>query len=376
MSDSELPENFIRPELEEINAYQPGKPRREIQREYNLDELPVKLASNENPFSPPDFLKQVYREEFEKLNRYPDGGCYYLKRALAENYDWPAEGIILGAGSDEVLDCLAKSTLRPGDEIITADPAFVMYKIDANMMGATPVEVPLDEKFDIDLEGFLDRITDSTRWICLPNPNNPTSRYLTASQLQNFIAEVPADCLVVMDEAYAELMVQSDYPDGVELLRNRRDDAPEIVVLRTLSKAYGLAGLRVGYGLMNPRLATQLNKVRPPFNVTRPSQVVARRALEGNDYLEKVRRVLARERKKLVKELEERGYPVVPPAANFMLVRAAKENTAGEICEKLLAEGVIVRSMAPYGLEDYFRLSVGQPEENELFLRKLDKISE
>lgn len=376
MKKDEFPVILIRSELKQINTYQPGKPRGEIQREYNLEQLPVKLASNENPFPPPDSLKKAYREEFEQLNRYPDGGCYYLKQALAEEYDWPQEGIIVGGGSDEVLDCLAKSTLGPGDEVLTADPAFVMYKIDARMMGATPVEIPLDDNFDINLQGMLDNITDSTRWICLPNPNNPTSRYLSRNKLKNFLEEIPAHCLVVIDEAYFELMDQPDYPDSLEFLRNRDEGDPRIVVLRTFSKAYGLAGLRVGYGLMNPALAKELNKVRPPFNVTRPAQAVARQAFAENDYLREVRQTLSKERNRLVEELNERNYPVVPPAANFMLVRVPGKNRAKIICEKLLEKGVIVRSMAPYGLENHFRLTVGRPEENDLFLNKLDEISE
>ncbi len=376
MKENDFPQHLIRSELEPINAYQPGKPRREIQREYDLDRMPVKLASNENPFSPPEFLEEVYREEFEKLNRYPDGGCFYLRQALAEEYDWPEEAIVLGAGSDEVLDCLAKTTLGPGKEVLTANPAFLMYKIDAQMMGATTIEVPVDDNFHIDLEGMLENITDSTRWICLANPNNPTSRYITEEELEDFLDQVPAHCLVIIDEAYFELMDQPDYPDGLQLLKSRSEDDPHLVVLRTFSKAYGLAGLRVGYGLMDPGLADQLNKVRPPFNLTRPSQAVACRALENNHYLEEVRRVLTAEREKLVEELKGRGFNVVPPAANFMLVEVPGGQQAEAVCEELLKEGVIVRSMAPYGLENHFRLSVGRPEENNLFLRKLDKISE
>jgi len=364
----------MRGELDQMVPYEAGKPIEEIRREYDLDFQPVKLASNENPFSPPPELREAYLAEFEQLNRYPDGGCYYLQEKLAEKYNWPAEGIILGSGSDEILDCLAKAMLCPGSEVLTADPAFIRYRMGALMMGATPVEVPVDENLDFDLDRMADNITADTRWICFSNPNNPTARYVNRKELTDFISKIPDSCLLILDEAYFEFVDQPDYPDGINFLRESLSGGCPIVVLRTFSKVFGLAGLRVGYGLMDPRLAAEIHKVRPPFNVTRPSQAVALAALEADGYLEDVRKSIGDERRRLVLELESRGFNVVPPSANFMLVGTDADGGGELIYEELLKRGVIVRSMAPYGLDRYFRLTVGRPRENDQFLAALDEI--
>ncbi|MFP4687204.1 MAG: histidinol-phosphate transaminase [bacterium] len=373
MTDRQRTKFSIRDELAAMVPYQPGKPIEEIKREYDLDFTPVKLASNENPYSPPEKIRDVYMREFDNLNRYPDGSSYYLRRAIAKKHRWPAGGVALGCGSDEILDCLAKAMLSPGDEVLIGDPSFAMYKIDAMMMGAVPIEVPLDENFDFNLDRLADNITPDTKWICIPNPNNPTSRYVERDELANFIKKIPENCLLILDEAYFEFMDQPDYPDGIQFLRQNSKDC-SIVVLRTFSKAFALAGLRVGYGLMDPELVSEINKVRPPFNVTRPSQAVALAALEADEYIAEVREKISAERKRLVDELESRGIEVVAPCANFMLVGVEADAGAELFCEELLRHGVIVRSMAPYNLEKYFRLSVGTPEENDIFLAALDQI--
>jgi histidinol-phosphate aminotransferase len=364
----------IRGELDQMVPYEAGKPIEEIQREYDLDFQPVKLASNENPFSPPPELRNAYQAEFEELNRYPDAGCYYLREKLAEKHNWPVEGIVLGAGSDEILDCLAKAMLCPGSEVLMAQPSFVRYRMEALMMGANPVEVPLDGNLDFDLERMADNITSDTRWICFPNPNNPTARYVNKKELTDFISKIPDSCLLILDEAYLEFMDQPDYPDGVHFLRENLSGGCSIVVLRTFSKAFALAGLRVGYGLMDPQLAAEIHKVRPPFNVTSPSQAVALAALNVDGYLEDVRERIGNERRRLVSELERRGFNVVPPAANFMLVETDTDGGGNLIYEELLKRGVIVRSMVPYNLDRHFRLTVGRPEENDKFLAALDEI--
>jgi histidinol-phosphate aminotransferase len=363
----------VRSELSEMVPYEPGKPSSEIAREYGLEEPPVKLASNENPFPPPDDLLEVYRDTFEHLNRYPDGGCYYLKEALSDHYDWPSDGVMVGAGSDEVVDCLAKATLGSGDEVLTARPAFVRYRMVAEMMGATPVEVPLDDSFDLDLSTMRDRVTEDTAWVCLPNPNNPTSRYVSEEPLREFLESLPEDLIVILDEAYFELMDQDDYPDGFQWLNGNEETPAHVVVLRTFSKAYGLAGLRVGYGLMSPALVRELDKVRPPFNVTRPAQAVARQALAQRDFLADCRRLIQRQSDVLVRELRDRGLEVVSPSANFMLVKAPG-GEGRKLTEDLMEEGVIIRPMAPYGLGEYVRVTVGLPSENDRFLEALDRV--
>ncbi len=370
---SPLPPGFVRPALDELHPYEPGKPVGEIQREYDLDRPPVKLASNENPFGPPPDLRDRYEETFARLNRYPDAACHYLRHALADRLGWPVEGIFVGAGTDEVLDCLGKATLRAGDDVVTADPAFVRYPMIARIMGARAVEVPVTDAWDLDLEAMLDRAGESTRWFCLPNPNNPTSRYLDEPTLRRFLERVPAECGVVLDEAYFELMDVDDYPDGVEVARERRGaSGPTLVVLRTFSKAYGLAGLRVGYGIMPPELARELHKVRPSFNVNRPAQALARAALQEETFVRRSRERLGEARTRVTRELENRGMRVVDPSANFVLAEVPGDRTGDELCDALLRRGVIVRSMTPYGLQDHVRISFGTSSENRRLFDALD----
>lgn len=365
-----------RDEIVDMSPYEPGKPTEEIAREYDLEEPPVKLASNENPYPPPESLRSIYLEEFERLNRYPDGGSFYLREALSEQYDWPRSGIVIGAGSDEVVDFLAKAFLRPEDEVVWAEPSFVRHRMVTRMMGATPVPVPLRDDFTLDLQAMAEAVTPETRFVCLPNPNNPTSRYVSTQEFEEFLESVPPSVTVLLDEAYFEFMDQDDYPDGREYIDHAPDQGPSIVLLRTFSKAYGLAGLRVGYALMEPERAREIHKVRPPFNVSRPAQAVARAALAEADYVEECRESILASRKELVDGLERRNLEVIPPSANFMLVEVPGSFSAEAFCEALLERGVIIRSMAPYGLEDYVRVSVGRPGENEKFLGALDTILE
>jgi len=242
-------------------------------------------------------------------------------------------------------------------------------------MGARPVEVPVDGAFDLDPGAMLERVETRTRWVCVPNPNNPTSRYLDGDVLWSFLDALPAGCAVLLDEAYRELMCAEDYPDGVELARRCREAGGATpVVLRTFSKAYGLAGLRVGYGVMPPELARELHKVRPSFNVNRPGQVLARAALREEEFVRRTRRRLAGERRRLVSALRSRGWEVVQPSANFFLLEVSGSRSGEDLCEALLRRGVIVRSMTPYGLENHVRVSVGTSEENDRFLGALDEL--
>lgn len=363
--------------LSEMVPYEPGKPIDEIAREYDLDEQPVKLASNENPYSPPEVLRDVYEAEFDRLNRYPDGGVHHLREALSERYDWPMDGIVIGAGSDEVTDFLARAYLDPGDETVLADPSFVRHSMLPRMMGANPVEVPVTGDFDFDLDAMLEAVGPDTRWLFLPNPNNPTSRYVPEARLRSFLGNLPGDLTVILDEAYCEFMTEPDYPDGREILDDfSADDDPTMILQRTFSKAYGLAGLRVGYALMPPAVAREIHKVRPPFNVTRPAQAVAVEALECQDFLGESRRKIETERDRLLEALDDRGIGYVEPSANFLLLRVPETTTAEDFCEGMMSRGVIVRSMAPYELDRHVRVSVGRPGENDRFLTALDDILE
>lgn len=363
--------------VSDMVPYEPGKPIDEIAREYDLDEQPVKLASNENPYSPPEALRGVYEAEFDRLNRYPDGGAYHLRQALSDRYDWPRSGIVIGAGSDEVTDFLARAFLSPGDEAVLADPSFVRHSMLPRMMGAEPVPVPVDDEYKLDLEAMLEAVGPDTKWVFLPNPNNPTSRYVKESRVRSFLSELPGDLTVILDEAYSEFMTEEDYPDGCELLSDfSGEEDPTLILQRTFSKAYGLAGLRVGYALMPPKIARELHKVRPPFNVTRPAQAVAERALDCGDYIEESREKIRSQRDRLLEGLDARGLGYVPPSANFLLLRVPEGTSAAEFCEAMMSRGVIVRSMAPYDLDRHVRLSVGRPEENDRFLDALDDFLE
>lgn len=371
-----MPDNVNpRSALSELQPYEPGKPVDEIAREYELDQEPVKLASNENPYSPPEELRSVYQNEFDQLNRYPDGGAYHLRKALSEYYDWPIEGIVIGAGSDEITDFLVRAFLEPGDEVVLSDPSFVRHSMLPRMMGAVPRTVPVTDDFEHDLKGFRQAINEKTRWVFVPNPNNPTSRYISDSDLRSFLDDLPSDLVVILDEAYSEFMDQPDFPDGRTILDEYDDtEDPTILLQRTFSKAYGLAGLRLGYGLIPPAIARELHKVRPPFNVTRPAQAVATEALSCGNYIEDSRRKITDERERVLAELERLGVGYVPPEANFFLLEIPGSYETAQFCEELMQRGVIVRSMIPYDLDRHVRVSVGTPSENNRFLEALENL--
>ncbi len=363
--------------LSDLKPYEPGKPMDEIARKYNLERDPVKLASNENPYSPPEALRSVYEDQFNDLNRYPDGGAYHLRDALSEHYNWPMEGIVIGAGSDEITDFLVRAFLEPGDEVVLSDPSFVRHSMLPRMMGAVPRSVPVRDDFEHDLHGLYEAINENTRWVFLPNPNNPTSRYISESDLRSFLKSLPEQLVVILDEAYSEFMNQEDFPNGRELLDDfDGGNSPTILLQRTFSKAYGLAGLRVGYGLIPPSMAREVHKVRPPFNVTRPAQSLATRALHIDGYLEECRKKIIQERERVLEALDNFGISFVPPAANFFLMEVPEFYEGSEFCQELMQRGVIVRSMVPYDLDRYVRVSVGTPSENDRFLKTLEDVLE
>lgn len=352
--------------------YEPGKPVDELMREYDVDRPPLKMGSNENPYPPPEILEETYRSAFTDLNRYPDGGSFQLREALADHHDWSLEGVMAAGGSDEVLDCLGKALLDRGDQVIVGNPAFVRTPMIAGFMGADVVRVPLTEELEFNLSAFLEEVNSDTRMVYLPNPNNPTGRIITREELDWFYDRLPEQVLLVIDEAYFELIQDEDYPDGRRYLR--RDSGPGVVVLRTFSKSYGLAGLRVGYGLMEPPLREELDKVRPPFNVTRPAQAVAPEALhQADDYLEQARSTLPDEASRLRQQLEKRGIETVPSRTHFFLCEPPV-TPAREAFEQLLEVGVITRPMDGYGLPNKLRISVLEPDDNDEFLHRWDEV--
>ncbi len=346
-----------------VKPYSPGKPLEELEREYGITGS-IKLASNENPLGPSPLALAALQQAVGKLHRYPDGSGYYLTRKLAEKMGVAPENIVLGNGSDEIIGMLTRALLAPGDEAIMTRPSFSMYEILTRLVNAVPVFVPLTS-MSIDLDAILAAVTPKTRLIFLTNPNNPTGTAFSAEQLDGFLKAVPPEVVVVLDEAYIEFARDDDVADSLDFLN---DDRP-LVALRTFSKAYGLAGLRVGYGLMPPTLAELLNRARQPFNVNSLAQVAAMAAIDDEDFLRKTRQVVHDGLDFLYAELDRLQLDCFPTQANFFLIDVNRD--ADEVFEALLRQGVIVRSMISYGYPTFIRITVGLPQENTRFINAL-----
>ena len=348
-----------------IAPYVPGKPIEELAREYGLAEASiVKLASNENPRGPSPKARAAVMAACAGITRYPDGNGYELKQALARRYHVDMGSIVLGNGSNDVLELVTQAFLRPGDEAVYAQHAFAVYPLATQARGAKGIEVGARE-FSHDLEAMALAITSRTRIVFVANPNNPTGTWLPPPQVKAFVAAVPPDCLVVLDEAYDEYLDPGQRSPSVSWIREH----PNLIVSRTFSKAYGLAGLRVGFGLMDAALADMLNRVRQPFNVSSVAQAAALAALADIDYVVDSARFNRAGLAQLTAGLDAIGVGYVPSHANFLLVHVG--DGAG-VYEHLLRRGVIVRPVANYGLPEQVRVTVGLPEENRRFLAALE----
>jgi histidinol-phosphate aminotransferase len=346
----------IRSALAGIVPYEPGKPIEEVQRELGLAEV-VKLASNEGPYGPfPAALEALERLEPE-LNRYPDGGAYRLRQALADRHGARFEEVTVCAGADAVIGFTCLATLDPGDEVVTGWPSFPSYVLDPLKLGALPVRVPLrDDRLDLD--GMLDAITARTKLVFIAAPNNPTGTTSTRDELDDYFARVPPHVLTVVDQAYFEYIAEPDYPDAIEEYVKTGHRA---LVLRTFSKLFGLAGLRVGYGVGPDDVVTAIGKVRRAFDVTSAGQEAALASLGAADEVERRRLANRDARAVLERLLEENGLSFARPAvANFVFVRVGD---AEAVDAALLRRGVIVRPLAPFGAPDALRITVGTPDE-------------
>ncbi|MEJ2657774.1 MAG: histidinol-phosphate transaminase [Desulfobacterales bacterium] len=348
-----------------IKPYSPGKPLEELEREYGIGDS-IKLASNENPLGPSPMALEAIRRAMPKLNRYPDGSGHDLIRKISEHIGVSPRHIVLGNGSDEIIAMLAFAILQPGDEAILPDPSFLMYDIMVRGAGAIPVSVPLTS-FSIDLKRIKERITPKTRIIFLCNPNNPTGTIITKKDFERFLQGIPGEIIVVVDEAYIEFVRDQNCAKSLEYM----DNITSLVTLRTFSKAYGLAGLRIGYGVMSAAIADILNRIRLPFNASSLAQVGAGAALEDKNFLEKVISVIHEGLDFLYDALDRLGIKYFPTQANFFLIDVRKD--ADKIYENMLKQGVIVRSMKSYGYPNYIRVNVGIHEENVRFLKALEK---
>ncbi len=350
----------------ELEPYQPGKPIEELERELGLTD-PIKLASNEHPFGPSPKVIAAIHAAVEEIHRYPDGASFVLRDRLATRLDVEPGQLVFGCGGDEVLELLAKTLLSPGDEVLFAWPSFAMYPIVAQGMGARSIRVPLDADQRHDLSAMADAVTDRTKLIFVCNPNNPTGTSVGAKEFDAFMERVPEDVVVMIDECYWEFAERSDFPDSLAWI-NRR---PATLVLRTFSKMYGLAGLRVGYGVAGAELADYLQRARHPFNVNRLAEAAAVAALDDPEHQERTLQVVREGRSYLTRELRDMGIDVTASDANFLLARVGTG-----VYDQLLRQGVIVRPLTAYGMDDCVRITVGTPEHNERLLKALRRLRE
>ncbi|MBI2879800.1 MAG: histidinol-phosphate transaminase [Candidatus Rokubacteria bacterium] len=355
-------ESLANPQLLDLAPYQPGKPVEELERELGIRGA-IKLASNENPLPPSPRVLDALQAALHTLNRYPDGSGYYLRQALAKRHGVPPEAVILGNGSNELLDLLARAFVRPGEEVVFPHPSFVVYPLIVQAVGGTRVAVPLRDH-RLDLGAMARAITPRTKLVFLANPNNPTGTIVTAGEVEAFMAEVPERVIVVFDEAYVDFAQGPDFPDSLGHLRQGR----KVVVLRTFSKIASLAGLRVGYGLADPDCVGLLHRLRQPFNVNSLAQVAALATLEDEEHARRAVELVIREREALCRAFAALGLHPVPSRANFVLVEVPD---APAVYERLLRQGIIVRPMAAFGLGGALRITVGTPEENARLLAGL-----
>ena len=351
--------------ISSIKPYVPGKPTEALEREYGIVDS-IKLASNENPLGPSPKAVEAIKQAIGNLHRYPDGSGHNLIQKISKHFGLSPQNIVLGNGSDEIIGMLASAFLQPGEEVILPRPSFLMYEITAFAVGATPVFVPL-KSLSIDLKKITEGITSKTRMVFLCNPNNPTGTIVSKNDFEKFLKKIPPEVIVVVDEAYIEFVRDQNCARSIYYI----DDTRPLITLRTFSKAYGLAGLRVGYGIMPKEIANLLNRVRPPFNTNSLAQAGACAALDDTIFFKKTLALVHEELDFLHDALDRLGIKYFPTQTNFFLVDVGKD--ADEIYENMLRQGVIVRSMKSYGYSNYIRINVGLHEENVRFITALEK---
>jgi histidinol-phosphate aminotransferase len=358
---------YINEGVNKIIPYEPGRPIAEVAREFglNLDHV-VKIASNESPFGTSPLALEAIRKCADKMNLYPDGGAYYLKRKLAEKFNILPEHIVIGNGSNELLEFIAHCFLSKDTSMVMSKHAFVIYKLLGVMFESKVIEVPMKEGLTHDLDAMLAAIKEDTRVVFICNPNNPTGSMVENSAITEFMKKVPNDVLVVFDEAYAEIC-QQEMPNTLSYVKEGRN----VIVLRSFSKAYGLAGLRVGYGITTPELAKVFNKPRQPFNCNRMAQIAATAALDDEEFIIRSKKKYGIGIKYLTAEFDKMNVEYISPNANFILI---KVGNGADIFQELQKKGVIVRPMAAYMLPEWVRVSIGTKRDNEKFISTLTEI--
>jgi histidinol-phosphate aminotransferase len=334
-------------------------------REWHEEEDLIHLSANENPLGPPQKAVAALAKALKQIHRYPDGTATGLKEKLAQRWDFSPANIIIGNGSNEIFELAARTFLQRGDEVLLPAPTFAYYRIVAQAQGAHCIFIPLKD-FKVDLSGVAQKVRSRTKLVFLSNPNNPTGTIFTCSELEAFLASLPAQMVVVVDEAYGEYTTTADYPRPREYQRGNN----WIITTKTFSKFYGLAGLRIGYGIASAELVGQMEKVRQPFSVNLLAQMAARAALEDEEHAKKTTTLNEEGKRYLYAELARLGLGFVPSEANFILVHCGPR--ASQVPEELLQQGIVVRGMAGYGLEEYIRVTIGLPEENKRFIKALE----
>lgn len=352
----------------QLNVYEPGKPVEELARDLGLrEEEIIKLASNENPLGPSPKALEAMRLTLERSHFYPDGGGYELRGAIAGRLGFQRENIVLGNGSNEIIEFIGHAFFSPGDEVVVARHSFAVYKLMAQLFGAYTVEVP-DPRFTADLEAMLAAVTTRTRVLFLANPNNPTGTLVGQKAIDRFMAKVPDHVLVVFDEAYYEFLDEEAAPDVLKYVHEGRN----VVVMRTFSKIMGLANLRIGYGVTTPELAAVLQRTRQPFNANGIAQAGALAGLLDTEHMLRTRQITREGRKYLEKEFAAMGFEYVPSAANFVLVKVGDGNA---VFQALLRKGIILRAMGSYGLPEWIRVSVGTMDQNRRCIAELKALA-
>jgi histidinol-phosphate aminotransferase len=360
----------VPPSIQNLTPYQPGKPISETKRELGLNHV-YKLASNECPLGPSEKVRKALVAAIEELQRYPDGSCYEMRQALAKHYNVSPDWLIFGNGSDELVDIMVQIYCDRDESILTSEGAFSAYEISARSVQAGVIHTPLNPELRFDLKAMAQELARNPkiRFVFLPNPNNPTGTYYTDSEFAAFM-EVASqkDVFVVIDEAYLEFVRAKDFPDS----RAYQKKYPNILILRTMSKLYGLASLRVGVLIAPPEVNDILNRVRKPFNINSLAQAAVVAAVGDREHLDKVKRLTWEGLDYYYAELTKMGVRFWPSQGNFVLLDCGRD--AGEVYQALLREGVILRPLKPYKMPNYLRMSVGLPEENEAAIRALRKV--
>lgn len=357
--------SLIRKNILGISPYIAGKPIEEAKRELNLKKV-IKLASNENPLGPSPLAVSAIKNNLSEINRYPDSQGFSLKQRLSAFLGVKPANIVLGNGSDDIIDVAIKTFVEEDENIITAQATFLEYAIIAGINNRKIITVPLTA-FKYDLEAIKKRINKKTKLIFISNPNNPTGTYVNKYEVEDFIQGLTDNVVLVLDEAYDTFVDVNDFPKSLDYL-NRKN----IVILKTFSKAFGLAGLRMGYAITNPEFASYMEKVRQPFNVNFLAQVAAIAALDDTGFLYKTRKIILEGKKYLYRALTKLGIVYLPSAANFILIDTGRDSVS--VFKEMLRYGVIVRDMGQYGLKNCIRVTIGTKKENEKFIEALSKV--